>query len=288
MARPDNTTARPCCCWRPCPLPDHTTGEPAHGSPCWPPALNPTASHAAGPTPAPGLPAAACCQTTPAPTRTLLFLVLTCYPGRYPHTTYPQTLALLAAIPPLPDHTTGEPPHGSPCWPPALNPTASHTTGPSPAPGLPAAACCQTTPAPTRTLLFLVLTSYPGKYPQPVALLAAMPAAGSHHRGTSPRQPLLASGPEPHRQPCRRANPRSGAPGCRLLPDLTTSRTPLFLVMTCRPGRYPKTTYPHGWRPCCRCRITPPPDRGPAGGLPRCPTTPPENHPTAAPASLRP
>ncbi|OZC34475.1 hypothetical protein B9Q17_00045, partial [Marinobacter vinifirmus] len=82
----------------------------------------------------------ASCQTTPAPTRTLLFLVLTCYPGRYPHTTYPQTVALLAAMPPLPDHTAGQPAHGCTCCrPPALNLTASHTTGPSPAPGLPAA-----------------------------------------------------------------------------------------------------------------------------------------------------
>src|SRR5690554_2833932 len=66
---PDNTTARPWPCWRPAPLPDHTPGEPPHGSPCQPPALNPTASHTTGPSPAPGLPAAADYTTLPAISR---------------------------------------------------------------------------------------------------------------------------------------------------------------------------------------------------------------------------
>ncbi|MAO14401.1 MAG: hypothetical protein CMG82_14130 [Marinobacter sp.] len=41
---------------------------------------------------------------------------------------------------------------------------------------------------------------------------------------------LPASGLEPDRQPCRRAKPSSGAPGCHQLPDLaTTNRTPRIL-----------------------------------------------------------
>ena len=51
--------------------------------------------------------------------------------------------------------------------------------------------------------------------------------------------------PEPHRQPYHQTKPRSGASGCRQLPDLiTTNRTLLFLVLIYHPGRYPQPVAP--------------------------------------------
>ncbi|OZC34565.1 hypothetical protein B9Q17_06225, partial [Marinobacter vinifirmus] len=85
----------------------------------------------------------------------------------------------------------------------------------------------------------------PGRYPQTVTLLAAMPPLLDHNAGQPANAcTLLASGPEPNRQPYHRAKPRAGALGCHQLPDLTTNRAPRFLVMACHPGRYPHTMYP--------------------------------------------
>ena len=186
------------------PLPDHTAGQPAHGSPCRPPALNPTASHTAG---------ASGCRQLPdliTTNRTLLFLVLTCRPGRYPHTTHPHGWPPCCRCRITPPENR---PTAAPCRPPALTPTASHTTRPNPAPGL---------PAPTRTPLLLVMTCRPGRYPQPVTLLAALLPLPDHTAGQPAHGCTLPpSGLELHRQPCRRAKPGSGASGCRQLPNHT-------------------------------------------------------------------
>src|SRR5690554_4125538 len=161
-----------------CPLPDHTAGQPANA--CTLPASGPEPNrqpyHRAKPrSGAPGFRQLPDLITT---NRTPRFLVLTCCPGRYPLTMYPQTVTLLAAMPAAGSHrgATGQRLHPTGLRPPALNFTTSHTAGPSPAPGLPAAASCQTPPPPTRTLLFLVMTCRPCRITPPENRPTAAPA----------------------------------------------------------------------------------------------------------------